>query len=460
MNLYRLVIEAGYSVLGAVTPYKAWEYYNELLRNQYLPENQLRKLQWKKFIAIIKHAYENVPLYQKKFRDGGVSPDDIKEADDIRKIPFTTRQELSEAFPRATVANGLRTKDLTSIKTSGTTQGRPFRLYIDKRGLNRKYALLLRNYSFLNWHFGKKIMALWNQSHEDYLPPAERSLLKALIYKFVHRKEFLPPFRESSRFSSEAGMDYYRRISTSKPHLLEADAFMLYHIGKFFVENNLTLNCIEAVSSATCSTTAPLRKKLGEMFNAPVFNNYGPHEMEGIACECSEHKGLHQSIDSYFIEFIKDDKPAAENELAELVLTDFDNFAMPFIRYKIGDLIKAGTCSCSCGRTLPLMNEIEGRATDVLRSGKGVFTENCIQIFFGKFGLENQFQIVQHSEQRFSLKIISSKTLMPSLLNRIEREFRELLGDDINLTIEIKESIACEESGKFRPVKSVIRYKG
>ncbi len=400
MNLYGKLLEAGYFLLSKCTPYKVWKYYKELLKNQYLPEEELRTLQWEKLKRMIRHAYEDVPFYRKKFAEAGILPTDIQNKEDLRKVPFTTREELSAAFPHDVTAKNFIIQDLIPIQTSGTSTEKPFKLYIDLDGMNRKYALLLRNYSYFNWHFGKKIMSLWNKAHEDYRPLKQRSLAKTFIYKFAHRKKTLPLFAESTKLDFAAGMDYYLEIKDFRPHLLEGDAIMLYHIGRFLEREKLAKPRLEAISSATCATTASIRKRISEMFGCPVYNNYGPHEMEGIACECEARDGLHQSIDSYYIEFIREDRRALENELSELVLTDLDNFAMPLIRYKIGDLARAGIFKCSCGRTLPLMKDVEGRASDALKTERGLFSETCIKLLSSNQIVAALTQSVDHDGGR------------------------------------------------------------
>jgi len=456
MNIYGKSLEFAYSFLAKFTPYKCWRYYKELLMNQYLPTEKIHELQWKRFKAILNHAGTNVPFYKQKFKAAGIRPDDIKNRKDIQKIPFTTRQELSDLFPHDTIAEGFDYNDLFLVQTSGTTEGLPFRFYIDREALNRKYALLLRNYSFFNWHFGKKMMSLWNHSHEDYLPFEHRSLIKSFVYEFVHRKKLLPPFYKNCTLDEGKGMEYFRKVDSFKPYLVEADGFALFHIGKFFYEHKLIPGSIKAISAATCPTTPSIRNQICKFWGSPVFNNYGPHEMEGIGCECHERKGLHQSVDSYVIEFISGDETAAENELSEIVVTDLDNFAMPFIRYRLGDIVRAGISGCTCNRTLPLMNDVEGRKEDLIRTENGIFTENTFQDFFEKFNLQNQFKIIQKTRLYFSVEIIRNNKITPDYLASMEKGLIKLLGDGVKIQLEITDSIPCEESGKFRLVKSTI----
>jgi len=450
------LVEMGYTALSYFSPYKAWKYYKELLVNQYLPEADLQRLQFKKLKSIIRHAFENVPFYQNKFKEAGISPEDIKELDDIQNIPFTTRKELDGALPNAVISEGFSWKNLIPIRTSGTSEGKPFQILMDRECLNRKYALLLRSYSYLGWHFGKRIMALWNNSHEDYKPLRERPILKKVIYTWIHQKRLLPPFYRDSGLTDKKCLDYYNRICAFRPHLIEADTFALYQIGRGFLERDLFPEGIEAISSAASPTTFSIRDKLGKMFHSPVYNNYGPHEMEGVACECSERRGLHQSLDSYVIEFIRNGKPAAMDEFAELVLTDLENFAMPLIRYKIGDHIQAGSYPCTCGRTLPLMHDVEGRTGDVIKTSRGIFTESCLQNFFEKFGLENQFQMIQKKADQIESRIVPSVALNSPLIEKIIKGLNDLLGPEIQVHVERVRAIPCEPSGKFRPVKSMI----
>jgi phenylacetate-CoA ligase len=454
-SLYGKLIEAGYSGLSRWSSYKAWTYYRELLANQYLPEPELRRLQWRRFSRILRHAFDHVPFYAAKFKEAGIGPEEIDSPDAVSKIPLTTRKELMEASPHTVIARGFSPGTLVSVETSGTTEARPFRVFMDRDCLNRKYALLLRNYSYLGWRFGRRIMTLWNSAHEDYRPMRERSILKAIVYGLLHRKRLLPPFHKDSRLTDAQGLNYYERLRSFRPHLLEGDAFVLYRIGRFFEERNLVPQGIRAISSAAGPTTSSIREDLERMFSTRVYNNYGPHEMEGIACECSEQRGLHQSLDSYWIEFIRDGTPARTGELSELVLTDLDNLAMPLIRYRIGDYIRAGSYPCACGRTFPLMRDVEGRTSDALTSRQGVWTESRFQDFFGRFNLKNQFQVIEKNRAQIEARIVRAKDRNGVVLERIKTELEDLLGRDRVITVEWVDTISCEPSGKFRLVKSM-----
>ncbi|MCX8183057.1 MAG: hypothetical protein N3F08_01355 [Crenarchaeota archaeon] len=124
-------------------------YCYELSRNQWLKPGELRKLQEKRLRAIIRHAYEKVQLYHSKLNSAGLKPDDIRTIEDLKKIPFVTKEEVRNGIPGQSIVKGYDLEDCVQASTSGTSGG-PMPVFYDKRFLD---------YSMANWYF-RKIMAM------------------------------------------------------------------------------------------------------------------------------------------------------------------------------------------------------------------------------------------------------------------------------------------------------------
>lgn len=456
-EIYGKLVEWSYSCFGKISPFRVQKYYRELIANQYRPLKQLRWIQWIKFQSILNHAYRQVPFYRDLLDKTGIKPRDIRQPSDIPFLPIVTREQLTAASLEKTVAAAYSKHRLIPIQTSGTSSGKPFHLLLDFDGFNRKYALLLRSYSYLNWRFGRKIMALWNEGHEDYKPFLQRSPAKSLLYALAHLKRWLPPFQGSSKITESSGWTYWSRINRYQPYLLEGDAFTLFLLGKFFSESGLKPPPVQAISCAASASTPHVRGQMAALWGAPVYNNYGPHEMEGVGCECEARSGLHQSIDAYLIEFISNGKPAGDGVLSDLVLTDLENRAMPLIRYRIGDLIRAGISTCNCGRTLPLMHDIVGRKEDALVIGQRLIPENEVQDRLSAAGITLPFQIIQQSEREFRLRLADHSPILEEKRLAAVQALRSLLGVDANIALERIDAVAAESSGKFRILKSFVQ---
>src|SRR5205085_9123193 len=115
------------------------------------------------------------------------------------------------------------------------------------------------------------------------------------------------------------------------------------------------------------------RRIIEESFGCKVFDKYGAREFSGIAYECEAHQGHHVVGEGYVVEVLKDGRPAAPGEIGEVVVTDLNNYCLPFIRYRIGDLAEQldPRQACACGRGLPRLGKIEGRVQSIIIGSKG-----------------------------------------------------------------------------------------
>jgi len=457
MPVYGSIVEKTYAALAALTPFHAWNTFQDLLRQQYLPEDDLRQIQWRRFRNILEHAWAHVPFYRRRFDRDGLKPADIRSREDIARLPLTDRAELAAAFPDACRADTIPRRQLRLVETSGTSGAGPFRLWIDRDALNEKYALLLRNYSYAGWHFGRRMMALWNQAHEDYRPWWRRSVLKTVVYHLFHRKRWLPPLGPVGPLDEAGAQIYRRRLMRLTPFLLEGDARALYEVGLRCRPGNLRPSPVQVISSAASATSAGLRRDLEALWGAPVLNNYGPHEAEGLACECLARQGMHLSLDAYLVEWIVDGRPAGAGEMAELVITDLGNRAMPLIRYRTGDLARAGMRRCTCGRTLPVIHDVAGRQADALWTGRGWFTETDFQDLLRPLGMVYRCQLVREATDSYRVRFIDSAGGDGDVARRLREALGEQLGPEARILMEPVAMIRPEPSGKFRPLQCLGR---
>jgi len=111
----------------------------ELSRSQWFKPAELKRLQEKRLRAIIRHVYENVPLYHRKFDSAGVKPSDIRTVEDLTKIPFTTKKEVKSGIPDEIIARGYDVNECVRMSTSGTSGG-PMPVFYDKRFLGHCLA--------------------------------------------------------------------------------------------------------------------------------------------------------------------------------------------------------------------------------------------------------------------------------------------------------------------------------
>ena len=207
----------------------------------------------------------------------------------------------------------------------------------------------------------------------------------------------------------------------------------------------MTLNGI-ITSGETLTETH--RKLIESAFNCKVFNRYGSREFGCVAHECEAHEGLHVMAESFFLEFIKYNKWVNEGELGKIIITNFDNYTMPFIRYDIGDMGIPINKMCSCGRGLPLIKSIEGRITEFIPTPSGKLVPYLyFNYFFEQYGKYiKQFQVIQENIDLIKINIIPDSKFNLKIEEKIKQDLQNYL--EVKLEIKKVNEILLTKAGK------------
>lgn len=197
-----------------------------------------------------------------------------------------------------------------------------------------------------------------------------------------------------------------------------------------------------------------------EQFRCKVFDQYGCGEVESIAYECEAHHGYHIIDEHVLLEFLREDgSPAKPGEPGSVVVTDLDNYMMPFIRYKNGDRGIPSIDACSCGRGLSKMGKVQGRDSDIIFTPDGrVLT---LPSFYGTSVLKHmkglaQYQVVQESLNELTIRIVTDESLTQKDLDHLYMITADYVGDQMKISIEKIPRIEPDENGKVKLVKSKI----
>jgi phenylacetate-CoA ligase len=193
----------------------------------------------------------------------------------------------------------------------------------------------------------------------------------------------------------------------------------------------------------------------------PVVDGYGSREGGFISHECPE--GLMHVIDqNVIVEYLRGDKPVGPGEDGEIVVTHLDNWAMPFIRYRTGDVAQFDTQKCKCGRNLSAMKKIQGRTTDFIITPDGRWQHGLSLIYVMRDipGVA-EFKIIQEAVDDVKVLLKIHKTLFPEEGKReIIEGFKKRMGQEVNVNIEMVDEIEKDASGKYRYVVSKVAGKG
>jgi phenylacetate-CoA ligase len=194
------------------------------------------------------------------------------------------------------------------------------------------------------------------------------------------------------------------------------------------------------------------RELIAKSFGCPVFDKYGSREFSGVAYESEAHDGHLVVAEGYIVEILVNGKPANPGEVGEIVITDLNNFCMPFIRYRIGDLAEAvdNSRASRCGRGLPRIGEIQGRVQSIIQGTDGRFVPGS----FFPHALKDfdhaikRFQVVQDEPNAIKLRIVKAARYSDDTMEEIKTLIRQYLGEDLRIDTIFEDQIEMVRTGK------------
>jgi phenylacetate-CoA ligase len=227
-------------------------------------------------------------------------------------------------------------------------------------------------------------------------------------------------------------------------------------IAKYLLENGIDDVRPRAVITSAETLLFSRRRIIQDAFGCPVFDYYGSREISAIAGECEEHSGYHISAENVVLEFVREEEHVSPGESGVILATNLRNFAMPFIRYELGDVGRPSNESCSCGRGLPLMSAIEGRVSEFMavydkRLGRVIPVSpagpGVIGVALQHVPLES-YRIIQESLSKVVIKAVKGKGYSKAHTEFLVDYVRKYLGDSITIEVEFVNYIPPLPSGK------------
>ena len=178
--------------------------------------------------------------------------------------------------------------------------------------------------------------------------------------------------------------------------------------------------------------------------------------MGAVACQCLARRGHHVASHSHFVETVSEDGRPVVGQEGEIVLTSLMNYAMPFVRYRIGDRGSLGTQPCECGRGFPVLDSLSGRMIEVLVNGKGeqvdpIYFIHLVGVVLNR-GFVRKFQVVQEEDCGLTVRMVLEAGISPEALQGNTDELREkiavVMGIGCPVHFEFLDDIPLSPSGK------------
>jgi len=427
-------------------------YYDLLNRTQWLSPSDMGELQDEKLRRLVRHIYRNVPYYRERMRSARVRPEDIRSRADLHRLPLLSKDDVREHLYFDILSENHDKDQVLRVTTSGST-GEPFVSYADRSQLEFRWAATLRSQEWTGYQFGDPCVRLWHQT----IGMSQSQVLRERLDAAFSRRSFIPVFE----MSAERLEHMVRQIERSKAVLIDgyAEAFdFLAH----YLRNRPAGLRVRPKAVMTSAQTLPdaSRRLIEEAFGCRVFDKYGAREFSGIAYECEAHVGHHVVGEGFVVEILRGGEPVAPGEVGEVVITDLNNYCLPFIRYRIGDLAVAmdPNARCSCGRGLPLIGAIEGRVQSIIlgegrRYVPGTFFAHLLKQYYYAIRL---YQVEQERAGHITFRVVKGGRYSDEALREILAVFRQYLGD-IAIDVEFVDGVELVHTGKR--MASVSRLK-
>ncbi len=406
------------------------------------PREQLRRRQLEMLQRLLVHAGRTSPFYRQRFRQAGFDPAAVTSLDELAQVPPLTKDDL-RAHLEELVSETARRRDLLPLVTGGST-GVPVRLYTDRDALVHSKASDVLADEQAGWRPGEPLVLLWGASFDV---TAAQSLVGRLA-NLARNRVLLDTYRLDEQTLSA----YHAQLVRFRPGVLIGYTSSLLALGDWLERHGIEPDYPTTSIINAAETLMPWqRERIEAVYGAPVYDRYGSRDGGLIAMECEAHNGLHLNV----IDLVVEPHGGRAGEPQELLVTNLNAYAMPLIRYSIGDMGVFSDRTCPCGRTTPLLERVVGRVTDMIHLPGGKLLPGTFFTRIARNFPVAEYQAVQEEDYSLVFRIVRDEGYGPQHEERIRRLIADYV-PGVAVHIEYAAQIDRTHTGKLRPVISKV----
>jgi phenylacetate-CoA ligase len=425
------------------------ETYTLLERSEWWSQEDLEVYQLRQLKRLLDHAYENVPYYRRVFYERGLKPADIQDYDDLRLLPYLTKEVVKNNLKDLIARNYPRHK-LHYITTGGSTAA-PMGLYWERSIVGatnaKEWAFLIKLWNRVGFRIGHRCVVLRGN--------VVKSASKAKFWEYDPINKNL--IMSSFHMTDEHLQKYIKKIREFKPDFIQAYPSVIAILSRFMKENSI--EPFSTVKAVLCSSESlyPVQRELIEnVMKCRALSFYGHAERAVLAGECEKSNYYHVQPEYGIAEVIGKDGSIAteEGQKGEIIATGFSNFIMPFIRYRTMDIGVHTNKKCECGRQYPLLEKVEGRLQDFIVDKNG----NLISLGPAIFGIHEsewtkvrKIQFFQEEKGELIIRVVKGANYDRRKAEEyVLKLFNLRLKNVCKLSVEFVSDIHRTERGKYR----------
>ncbi|HYG98446.1 MAG TPA: hypothetical protein VD837_04890 [Terriglobales bacterium] len=413
-----------------------------LLRSERWTGNEHERYQLEKTRQLLQHCYDDVPYYRNSFDRLKFHPSDFKSLADLRALPMLDKMAVEENL-KDLVARNISQRRLRYYTTGGST-GIPMGFYLDRNYTDAaRNAFFCRMWGWIGYRDYERGVIVRGAVIKSKDPvPQKRSLLDNKLYvsSYNLKEECIPAVHDL--------LLRYRPVS------IQAYPSAITQIAQVMIEKQLPpVPSLRVILCGSENLYAWQRELLQRAFGCRIFSWYGHSENVLLAGECEKGSEYHCFSEHGVFELVRPDGSVIENanEVGEIVGTGFINDAMPFVRYRTGDMASYAEGPCPCGRAYRRFSRIEGRLQELMVTADGRYISmTAINMHSDLFDNVKQFQFVQDVPGKIEMRIIRKPSYTDRDSVRILQEMKHKMGQDMAVDLVFVDDIPLTARGKHR----------
>ena len=429
-------------------------------KEETLPREEIRKIQLERLQETVSRVYEKVEPYRKKMDEAGIKPEDIKSLDDLKRLPFVTKQDMRDNYPFGLFA--VPKTDLVRIHASSGTTGKPTVVGYTQGDLDTWTECVSR------------IACMGGATKDDVAQICfGYGMFTGALGLHYGLENIGATIIPSSTGNSEKQIMYMKDFGTTLLVATPSYALRLAEVAREMgLDPAKDLNVKTLLVGSELLTDA-MREEMHKYWGADVkiTSNYGMSELmgPGVSGECLEVCGMHINEDFFIPEIIDPvtEEVLPEGERGELVITCIKKEGIPLIRYRTRDITRLFYDKCKCGRTFCRMENLSGRSDDMLKiRGVNVFPSQIEEVILGIEELGPHYEILLEREgylDKMTIKvelatITDSFSTLEKISSTLKGRLRTILGLDAKVMLESPNTLQRFE-GKAKRVKDLRNIK-
>jgi len=409
----------------------------------------IKHVQRERLQRLLHHAWSTTEYYRDVLEQcGAVTAAGAVNLDRFEDIPFLTKDIIRSQGSRLRAKSMPEGRRAHANQTGGST-GVPVQFWQDNGYWDATIATRTHQFSMTGKDLGEREMKIWGSDRDLFHGTIG---LKAKIENWIYNRKFEQCFY----LPKEQILRIIQDINNWRPKMLWCYRDGIDAIARYINRHGLTVHRPCAIILGGATVYPFIVKEIERAFGCPVLSAYGSREIGAAACECLSQQGHHIAAQAHVVETIGTGERPVMEQTGELSITPLLNYAMPMIRYRIGDQGRLTERLCDCGRKLPLLESISGRIVEVLENPKGEQVDPFYFIYLLGVTFNNgnlrKFQVVQEEDLSLTINFVPESNLRAEQVFSNIDEIKDRIGLAMGPNCGVKfcrvDDIALSASGK------------